>query len=244
MPVGYCHAANKREGALHYTSHPSNAYIISFSRLLCHPIQIYRTLKSLACRREATNRLCAAAVSLLLVRIGRWSGREIARSTLSLARSAQAERDNGSSFFVRAAGVHRFIRRYHVKKNISLSNCITINENQSEVMFTSTRGDTARLKGSDRRIFSGVLTSDGTFKGIRGKTGRSTRRSIRAADYRNARFVTRYFKHRRCETVACFISTIALYVASKDNIRICPYLSAHFRLFIYVLQWLGGNSRC
>ncbi|GBP62154.1 hypothetical protein EVAR_40604_1 [Eumeta japonica] len=34
---------------------------------------------------------------------------------LSLARSAQAERDNESSFFVRAAGVHRFIRRYHVK---------------------------------------------------------------------------------------------------------------------------------
>ncbi|GBP03739.1 hypothetical protein EVAR_69338_1 [Eumeta japonica] len=57
-------------------------------------------------------RLCAAAVSLLLGRIGRWSGREIARSALSLARSAQAERDNESCFFVRAAGVHRFIRRY------------------------------------------------------------------------------------------------------------------------------------
>ncbi|GBP13446.1 hypothetical protein EVAR_4201_1 [Eumeta japonica] len=38
-------------------------------------------------------RLCAAAVSLLLGRIGRRSGREIARSALSLARSAQAERD-------------------------------------------------------------------------------------------------------------------------------------------------------
>ncbi|GBP41554.1 hypothetical protein EVAR_20362_1 [Eumeta japonica] len=43
--------------------------------------------------------LCAAAVSLVLGRIGRWSGREIARSTLSLARSAQAERDNESCFF-------------------------------------------------------------------------------------------------------------------------------------------------
>ncbi|GBP67879.1 hypothetical protein EVAR_38347_1 [Eumeta japonica] len=30
---------------------------------------------------------------------------------LSLARSAQAERDNESYFFVRAAGVHRFKRR-------------------------------------------------------------------------------------------------------------------------------------
>ncbi|GBP75381.1 hypothetical protein EVAR_34748_1 [Eumeta japonica] len=60
-------------------------------------------------------RLCAAAISLLLGRIVRWSGREIACSALSLARSAQAERDNESCFFVRAAGVHRFIRRYHVK---------------------------------------------------------------------------------------------------------------------------------
>ncbi|GBP41523.1 hypothetical protein EVAR_20328_1 [Eumeta japonica] len=40
--------------------------------------------------------------------IGRSSGREIVRSALSLARSAQAERDNESYFFVRAAGVHRF----------------------------------------------------------------------------------------------------------------------------------------
>ncbi|GBP59128.1 hypothetical protein EVAR_44368_1 [Eumeta japonica] len=42
---------------------------------------------------------------------------EIARSALSLARSAQAERDNESCFFVRAAGVHPFIRRYHVNKS-------------------------------------------------------------------------------------------------------------------------------
>ncbi|GBP96842.1 hypothetical protein EVAR_69719_1 [Eumeta japonica] len=40
---------------------------------------------------------------LELERIGRWTGREIARSALSLARSAQAERDNESCFFVRAA---------------------------------------------------------------------------------------------------------------------------------------------
>ncbi|GBP71893.1 Apolipophorin-3 [Eumeta japonica] len=45
-------------------------------------------------------KLCAAAVSVLLGCIGRWSGREIARSALSLARSAQAERDNESCFFV------------------------------------------------------------------------------------------------------------------------------------------------
>ncbi|GBP40679.1 hypothetical protein EVAR_36415_1 [Eumeta japonica] len=53
------------------------------------------------------SRLCAAAVSLLLARIGRWSGREIARSVLSLARSAQAERDNESCFFVHAVDVNR-----------------------------------------------------------------------------------------------------------------------------------------
>ncbi len=60
--------------------------------------------------------LCAVAVYLSNERIGRWSGREIACSALSLARIAQAERDNESCFFVLAAGVHRFIRRYHVKK--------------------------------------------------------------------------------------------------------------------------------
>ncbi|GBP28592.1 hypothetical protein EVAR_85791_1 [Eumeta japonica] len=78
--------------------------------------------------------LCAAAVSFLFGRIGRSSGREIdasqaerlgrsclsiACSALSLARSAQAERDNESCIFVRAAGVHRFIRRYHIKKPIT-----------------------------------------------------------------------------------------------------------------------------
>ncbi|GBP08184.1 hypothetical protein EVAR_2963_1 [Eumeta japonica] len=77
-------------------------------------------------------RLCAAAISFLLGRIGRWSGREIdasqaerlgqsclfiACSMLSLAHSAKAERDNESCFFVRAASVHRFIRRYQVKKD-------------------------------------------------------------------------------------------------------------------------------
>ncbi|GBP40768.1 hypothetical protein EVAR_26432_1 [Eumeta japonica] len=35
--------------------------------------------------------------------------------SLSLARSAQAERDNESCFFVRAAGGHRLTRRCHVK---------------------------------------------------------------------------------------------------------------------------------
>ncbi|GBP44129.1 Protein fem-1 homolog A [Eumeta japonica] len=38
-------------------------------------------------------------------------------SALSPARSARAERDNESSFFVRAAGVHRFIKRNNVKKS-------------------------------------------------------------------------------------------------------------------------------
>ncbi|GBP35218.1 hypothetical protein EVAR_18343_1 [Eumeta japonica] len=51
--------------------------------------------------QQFTCRLCAAAVSLLFGRIGRWNGREIARSALSLARSAQAERDNESCFFIK-----------------------------------------------------------------------------------------------------------------------------------------------
>ncbi|GBP41322.1 hypothetical protein EVAR_25160_1 [Eumeta japonica] len=62
-------------------------------------------LKWPAARRAAAqylliscSKLCAAAVSLLLEHIGRWSGGEIARSALSLARSAQAERDNESYF--------------------------------------------------------------------------------------------------------------------------------------------------
>ncbi|GBP12313.1 hypothetical protein EVAR_75755_1 [Eumeta japonica] len=42
-------------------------------------------------------RLCAAAVSVLLGRIGRCSRREIARSALWLARSAQVESDNAFS---------------------------------------------------------------------------------------------------------------------------------------------------
>ncbi|GBP38073.1 hypothetical protein EVAR_95200_1 [Eumeta japonica] len=65
--------------------------------------------------------LCAATASLLLEYIGQWSGREIdasqagrlgrsclsiACSALSLARSAQAERDNESSFFP-CGGGHR-----------------------------------------------------------------------------------------------------------------------------------------
>ncbi|GBP52067.1 hypothetical protein EVAR_97537_1 [Eumeta japonica] len=49
--------------------------------------------------------LCAAAVSLLLGRIGRWSGREISRAALSLARSAQAERDNESCFFLTPSSI-------------------------------------------------------------------------------------------------------------------------------------------
>ncbi|GBP81405.1 hypothetical protein EVAR_59406_1 [Eumeta japonica] len=56
--------------------------------------------------KQFTCRLCAAAVSLLLGRVGRWSGKEIARSALSLARSAHAERDNKSCVFVCATGAH------------------------------------------------------------------------------------------------------------------------------------------
>ncbi|GBP59203.1 Atrial natriuretic peptide-converting enzyme [Eumeta japonica] len=68
---------------------------------LLRDLVAYRELLDAECSHLAqfTCRLCAAAVSLLLGRIGRWSGREIARSMLSLARSAQSERDNESCFF-------------------------------------------------------------------------------------------------------------------------------------------------
>ncbi|GBP05624.1 hypothetical protein EVAR_3087_1 [Eumeta japonica] len=68
-------------------------------------------------------KLYAVTVSLLLGRIGRWSGREIARSAFSLARSAQAERDNESCFYVHAAGFQRFIKRHHVKKFMTKISC-------------------------------------------------------------------------------------------------------------------------
>ncbi|GBP11263.1 hypothetical protein EVAR_92808_1 [Eumeta japonica] len=60
-------------------------------------------------------------LSLLLGRIGRWSGKEIAHPALSLARSAQAERDNESCFFVRAADVHQFRQREGTFEGIPFS---------------------------------------------------------------------------------------------------------------------------
>ncbi|GBP63376.1 3-ketoacyl-CoA thiolase, mitochondrial [Eumeta japonica] len=47
--------------------------------------------------------VCGLCLSLLLGHISRWSRREIARSALSLARSAQAERDNESCYFMSGA---------------------------------------------------------------------------------------------------------------------------------------------
>ncbi|GBP78426.1 hypothetical protein EVAR_63377_1 [Eumeta japonica] len=64
-------------------------------------------------------------------RLGRLSN---ACSALSLARSDQAERDNESCFFVHAAGVHRFIRRYHVKTEVRGNNA------WDDCAFRRTRG--------------------------------------------------------------------------------------------------------
>ncbi|GBP82594.1 hypothetical protein EVAR_69816_1 [Eumeta japonica] len=53
-------------------------------------------------KRPAPHRLrvgCVRPLSLFYSDIGRWGGREIARSALSLIRSAQAERDNESCIF-------------------------------------------------------------------------------------------------------------------------------------------------
>ncbi|GBP00306.1 hypothetical protein EVAR_899_1 [Eumeta japonica] len=95
------------------------------SAVKCYPrpsFPIDRSIKAPS-HRARPMRLCPAVIdkyascaplSLFYSDIGRRSRREIARSALSLAHSAQSERDNESCFFVRAAGVHRFIRRYHV----------------------------------------------------------------------------------------------------------------------------------
>ncbi|GBP48316.1 hypothetical protein EVAR_34809_1 [Eumeta japonica] len=55
---------------------------------------------------SVTRTCCVRPLTLFYSDIGRWSGREIARSALSLARSVQAERDNESWFFLRPR-VHR-----------------------------------------------------------------------------------------------------------------------------------------
>ncbi|GBP37853.1 hypothetical protein EVAR_21388_1 [Eumeta japonica] len=57
---------------------------------------------------------CARSLSLFYSDASVDGVEEIVRSALSLARSAQEERDNESCFFGRAAGVHRFISRYHI----------------------------------------------------------------------------------------------------------------------------------
>ncbi|GBP15942.1 hypothetical protein EVAR_12526_1 [Eumeta japonica] len=107
----------------------ANAGDLRFKRLGLKRERLSESLFQQQLIQQFTCRSCAAAVSLLLGRIGRWSGREtdasqaerlspsclsIACSALSIAYSAQAERDNGSCFFVRVAGL-RFIRPYHVK---------------------------------------------------------------------------------------------------------------------------------
>ncbi|GBP69509.1 hypothetical protein EVAR_88409_1 [Eumeta japonica] len=58
---------------------------------------------------------CVPPLSLLYMDASADGVEEMARSALSLTRSALAERDNESCFFVRATGVHRFITRYHVE---------------------------------------------------------------------------------------------------------------------------------
>ncbi|GBP56788.1 hypothetical protein EVAR_91440_1 [Eumeta japonica] len=84
-------------------------YITILERIVTLSREIIALLKKSGCWGVACTQvpmLCTAAVSLLLGRICRWSGREIARSAISLARSAQAERDNESCFIMRA---HSFV---------------------------------------------------------------------------------------------------------------------------------------
>ncbi|GBP82684.1 hypothetical protein EVAR_27009_1 [Eumeta japonica] len=84
--------------------------------------------------------LCVAAVSFLLERIARWSGKEIdasqaarlgrsclsiARSALSLAHSAQAERDNELCFFGASEKKNTFTG-LRTLKGFPNSKCLTI----------------------------------------------------------------------------------------------------------------------
>ncbi|GBP79897.1 hypothetical protein EVAR_63334_1 [Eumeta japonica] len=64
------------------------------------PIVLYAIFCYVRTIKRCSRVGCVRSLSLFYSeRIGRWSGREIARSVLSLARSAQAERDNESCFF-------------------------------------------------------------------------------------------------------------------------------------------------
>ncbi|GBP48923.1 V-type proton ATPase 21 kDa proteolipid subunit [Eumeta japonica] len=95
--------------------------------------------------------LCAAAVSLLLGRIGRWSRREIARSVLSLARSARAERDNESYFFNNFAKEIIAVEVAPSEKNRSEREYESVNS-RSTTLALSDRNNTKRV----REIKSGV----------------------------------------------------------------------------------------
>ncbi|GBP79821.1 hypothetical protein EVAR_61412_1 [Eumeta japonica] len=91
---------------LNYGAYVTDSRVAAASKLVAD-------LEQKKLTKQFTCRLCAAAVSLLLGRIGRWSGREITRSALSLARSAQAERDKESRFFVRA--IYKTLLRQTIK---------------------------------------------------------------------------------------------------------------------------------
>ncbi|GBP12551.1 hypothetical protein EVAR_10221_1 [Eumeta japonica] len=85
--------------------------------------------------------------------------REIARSELSLARLAQAERDYESCFSVRASGVHRFIRRYHVKKLLCFVGVVVFSNLENEIQQilmgdNSDNEDDLLLDEEDQRLLT------------------------------------------------------------------------------------------
>ncbi|GBP06026.1 Cytochrome c oxidase assembly factor 4 homolog, mitochondrial [Eumeta japonica] len=96
-------------------------------------------------QQEKNRKSCAAAVSLLHGRVGRWSGREIARSALSLARSAQAERGNESCFFVRAAGVHRSFYYHYGVKLYADHDDVALNESTLKCLAVRSWADTVAI---------------------------------------------------------------------------------------------------
>ncbi|GBP81981.1 hypothetical protein EVAR_65587_1 [Eumeta japonica] len=95
---------------------------------------------------------------------------EIARSALSLARSAQAERDNESCFFVRAAGVHRFIRRTRVPKLVK-------NDKVSTYCYPTAEAQSLPIFD----LALGALHGAGAGRAVLVTIGTNTIRTIRAA---------------------------------------------------------------
>ncbi|GBP92314.1 hypothetical protein EVAR_66730_1 [Eumeta japonica] len=116
--------------------------ILKQSKLGCFGMRIKLT-------KQFTGRLCAAAVSLLLGRIGR-CGREIALSALSLTRSARVERDNESCFFIRANAGARPAAAPHQARRLLIR--VVPNKNNTAVFRRAAEFVSARIKSASESL--------------------------------------------------------------------------------------------